>query len=153
MFDSLDAFEPIKDHFDCWTKNLEPYWKGPCKIRLHTFALGDEDKDVSLHTGPSSSGDTYVQDGGEHRAMMKTLDSFNLTDVNFLKIDCEGYEKFVILGGAETIQRDKPVIVVEQKPGKASQFGLDDTEAVALLKGWGAEIERVISGDYIMRWA
>ena len=43
----------------------------------------------------------------------KTLDSFNLTNVSLIKIDTEGYEKSVVVGARNTIEKHKPVIVAE----------------------------------------
>jgi len=37
---------------------------------------------------------------------MKTLDSFNLTNINFIKIDVEGHEKEVIEGSVKTIMEN-----------------------------------------------
>jgi hypothetical protein len=105
-----------------------------------------------LHSGPASSGDTYVREGGEHEAIMAPMDSLDLAQIDFLKIDCEGYELFVIQGGEQTIRRDKPCIVVEQKPGKGAQFGIGDQDAVALLQSWGATLRAKISGDFILSW-
>lgn len=150
-FAALDAFEPVAEHRDCFKLNVLTD-DAMALVTLHPFALGDHFDTVTLHTGEASSGDTYVQPGGEHTSPMQRLDQFHLMEVDFLKIDCEGYEKFVLLGGEQTIRRDKPVIIVEQKPGKATQFGLKDTEAVDLLIDWGAKLVSVISGDYIMRW-
>ena len=146
-FHNVTAFEPVPEHIECWFANVPGE-----NTTLHEYALGDHAGEVSLHTGPSSSGDTYVQDGGEHSADMRTLDSFNLESVDFLKIDVEGFEKFVLLGGEKTVRRDKPCIIVEQKPGKGKQFGLGDHDAVLLLKSWGAEVVKEISGDFILRW-
>jgi len=83
---------------------------------------------------------------------MRTLDSFNCGVVDFMKLDCEGYELFAIKGGEQTIKRDKPCIIVEQKPGKGKQFGLGDHDAVTLLREWGFEVVKEISGDFILRW-
>jgi len=147
-FRHVTAFEPVPEHIECWFANVPGE-----NTTLHEYALGDHAGEVSLHTaGPSSSGDTYVQDGGEHSADMRTLDSFNLESVDFLKIDVEGFEKFVLLGGEKTVRCDKPCVVVEQKPNKGKQFGLGDHDAVLLLKSWGAEVVKEISGDFIMRW-
>ena len=147
MFSRVTAFEPVPEHIECWFANVPGE-----NTLLHEYALGDHAGEVSLHTGPSSSGDTYVQDGGEHSADMRTLDSFNCGIVDFMKLDCEGYELFAIKGGEQTIKRDKPCIIVEQKPGKGKQFGLGDTDAVTLLREWGFEVVKEISGDFILRW-
>jgi hypothetical protein len=42
------------------------------------------------------------------------LDIFDFQDVDYIKIDVEGFEKKVLLGGARTIERWNPVIVIEQ---------------------------------------
>jgi FkbM family methyltransferase len=141
-FEHLTAFEPVAIHRQCFIKNVaEPY-------DLIPYALGAEPGTICLHTGESSSGDTYVQADGEHAAEIKTLDSFDFAALDFLKIDCEGYEYFILQGGEETIRRTKPVIIVEQKPKKGSKYGLTDTAAVDLLRGWGMRLEFVMSGDY-----
>lgn len=147
VFGKVSAFEPVPEHIECWFANVPGE-----NTHLHEYALGDHAGEVSLHTSPSSSGDTYVQQGGEHSADMRTLDSFRLEVIDFLKLDCEGYELFAIKGGEQTIRRDHPCIIVEQKPGKAKQFGLGDHDAVLLLKSWGAELVTEISGDFILRW-
>jgi hypothetical protein len=46
-------------------------------------------------------------------APMKTLDSFNLTNVGFVKIDVEGHEEAVLHGGRETLNREKPNLMIE----------------------------------------
>lgn len=42
-----------------------------------------------------------------------TLDSFNLKQCNFIKIDVEGMEEKVLKGGANTIREFKPIMLVE----------------------------------------
>jgi hypothetical protein len=44
---------------------------------------------------------------------MKTLDSFKLTNVGFVKIDVEGHEEAVLHGGLETLKREKPNLMIE----------------------------------------
>lgn len=45
---------------------------------------------------------------------MKTLDSFNLTNINFIKIDVEGHEKEILQGSVNTImENDYPKIFFE----------------------------------------
>jgi FkbM family methyltransferase len=42
-----------------------------------------------------------------------TLDSFNLTDIDLIKIDVEGHEDAVLAGATKTLERSHPILVVE----------------------------------------
>jgi FkbM family methyltransferase len=159
MFRTVHAFEPVPGHRNCFNRNIFKDSERATNVNLWPYALGNTAHSCTLHTGPSSSGDTYIKPGGEHQAEMKMLDSFGengielpLGDIDFIKIDCEGYELFVLEGGEELIRHHKPCIIVEQKPGKGRQFNLHDTAAVSLLESWGAYKVKEISGDYIMAW-
>ncbi|MHB1559261.1 MAG: FkbM family methyltransferase [Isosphaeraceae bacterium] len=41
------------------------------------------------------------------------LDSFDLNDVSFLKIDVEGHELELLAGASQTIRRNRPVVLIE----------------------------------------
>ena len=44
---------------------------------------------------------------------MRRLDDLALGDVGFVKIDVEGHELAVLRGAAETLQRNRPPLLVE----------------------------------------
>ena len=46
---------------------------------------------------------------------IKPLDSFEIQNVDFIKIDAEGYEPLVIKGALKTIEKYKPIILYERK--------------------------------------
>ena len=101
----------------------------------------------------TSSGNTYVDDKGQLATWAVTIDSYAISDVGFIKVDCEGYEYFVLLGARETIKRCKPVICVEQKRNFAKdRYGLNPTEAVTFLQEMGMTLKKEIVGDYILAW-
>jgi FkbM family methyltransferase len=141
-FAHVHCFEPVAEHRECFIRNVVAE-----NVTLHDVALGERDAKVSIHTSEGSSGDSWISGDGE--IPVKRLDDFCLDDVDFLKIDCEGSELFVLRGARETILRSKPCIVVEQKPGHAQRFGLGETEAVDYLRALGARLRRVMSGDFI----
>jgi FkbM family methyltransferase len=145
MFERVHAFEPVAAHRDCFVKNVID--AGGNAI-LHAVALGEKEGSVSIHTTNTSSGDSWVK--GEGDIPMITLDSLALGEVDFMKLDCEGFELFALRGAADTIERCKPVIIVEQKPGRAQKFGLPETEAVTFLQGMGYKVVKEMSGDYLM---
>lgn len=45
----------------------------------------------------------------------RTLDSYALKGVSFIKIDVEGHEEAVIEGAVETLRRERPVLLVESE--------------------------------------
>lgn len=145
-FQFLHAFEPVALHRECFEKNVA-LREG---VVLYPFALGEKAGMVEIHTADSSSGDSWVK--GEGDIPLERLDLFDLHDIDFIKLDCEGYELFALRGGEETLKRCRPVVCVEQKPGRAQKFGLQETEAVDYLKSLGAKLLAVMSGDYILGW-
>lgn len=143
-FRSVAAFEPVSVHRECFLMNM----KGLDNVTLHDCALGETPGNVSIRTEPTSSGDSRVD--GEGVIPLCTLDSFELKEVDLLKIDTEGFELFVLKGALETLVRCKPVICVEQKPGHARRFGLGDCDAVPFLKDLGYEVRKEMSGDFLL---
>lgn len=145
-FQFLHAFEPVALHRECFTRNVSMR----DGVLLYPVALGDKAGTVSIHTSNTSSGDSWVKGDGE--IPLVRLDDYDLPDVDFVKLDCEGFELFALRGGEAMLKRCKPVICVEQKPGRAQKFGLQETEAVDYLKSLGANLVSVMSGDYILQW-
>lgn len=152
QFDLVEAFEPREDLVGILCRNLDAFGVR-MKCQVHISALGNESREVSIRTTPNSSGDSFVWREGEQTAHMNRLDDMLLDrPVDFMKIDTEGYEVFVLQGGEQTIRRDRPVILVEQKPGHGARYKVDDIAAVTLLESWGARQEWVMGGDYLMTW-
>jgi FkbM family methyltransferase len=154
-FNAIEAFEPVGAFRGCFVKNLPPadFGGGGTLIALHSYALGAASGRVRMEVpalqGGLDTGGTHVAGAGN--VEMRTLDSFALQDVDFIKIDVEGYEDHVIDGGRETIARCRPCIIVEQKPHKLGpNFGIKGTPAVDLLKSMSYAVRREMGGDYIM---
>lgn len=142
-FENVRAFEPVAEHRACFEVNV-PF----DNVELHAIALGDKPGSVSMTTEMGSSGNTTVAGPGD--IPMMTLDSIGLSYVDFIKIDCEGYEENVLRGSERTIERWKPVIIVEQKRDMATRFGLKVLGAVEFLTDRGYKVAKEISGDYIL---
>ncbi len=149
----VTAFEPVPEHAQCFRANV------PDAI-LHEVAIGETSGDVGMVLKPpvSLKARVYtIEKGTVFKVPIRTLDSFALRDVDLIKIDCEGYELFVLRGGEQTIRREKPLMVVEQKPGNVSRYGQaaeyrQETEAVDLLKSWGAKVLHDMGGDWFLGW-
>lgn len=144
-FDALHAFEPLASHRACWTANV-PLRDG---VVLHPEALGAAAGFVRLFETVDNSGNTRINDIPGSVPMAR-LDDFAFPVVDFLKIDCEGYEAFVIEGAVETLQRCRPVVIVEQKRKCGTRYGRQDDAAVMLLKQLGAQQQWISGGDYLL---
>ena len=162
-FDELIAFEPVPLHADLFDLNMEGK-----SYELHRMALGNAPGTVGIEIPPDMTGNAHVavagaarHPGGKYSEIkhwpivenveIRTLDSFDLTDVDFIKIDVEGFELPVVQGAEETICRCKPHMVVEQK-GNESAYGGAKNEAAEFLYALGMKDLTIMAGDHIMGW-
>lgn len=81
------------------------------RVTFHQVALGKENGQID-HWGASTG--IVMTDKEKTTVDLRTLDSFNFTDVDYIKIDVEGDELAVLQGASDTLSRCRPLIVVEQ---------------------------------------
>jgi FkbM family methyltransferase len=146
-FRQLEAFEPSEKARACWQRNMidRP------NAYIHPHAVGDKAGLCSLvNKMATSSGGAQIVPGSDLTVV--TLDAVGLTDVDFIKLDCEGYEIFALEGARKTLEEFRPCVIVEQKPGMTERFGREALAAVKFLQGLGAQLRLEISGDYILSW-
>lgn len=116
------AFEPTPSIFKKLQRNTRKF----PNIKLFNAALGE--KNGTAHIVDLGGGGECNHIGDEGIPIeMKTIDSLGI-DMNFLKMDTEGYEAEILKGAAMTIKKNKPVIAMSayHKPD-------DKTELPALL--------------------
>ena len=164
-FNELIAFEPVAEHQACWRANMA----GVENARLECCALG-EHAGNRLH-GESAAGVirryghrpdcgaqlTPIRGAGEGRAGADADVSmtYELPVLDFLKLDCEGYEVFIVRGARKTLQRCKPCVMVEQKAGSRACAALRHRIArcgQCAERIWCERPRRGIKGDYILTW-
>lgn len=160
-FSLVTAFEPSPEAIECFCMNnpgtniwpdLEPDIFNGSRVHLHKCALGVEPGRLKLNTKLRSSGFTRADPEGDLDVEVRTLDSFNLPAVDFIKIDVEGFEHPVIKGAVETIQKYRPVVIIEQKPDNAERHGFKRFGALRLLEKMGAKVVAEISGDFVTQF-
>lgn len=146
MFDKVTAFEPMKEHAECFRLNCP-------SVTLNEVALGASEGSAEMATRGTVSLKARIRttEPVNSTVPLRTLDSYNLEQIDLLKIDCEGYELRVIEGAHKTIMLNRPVIVIEQKKPNVDRYGFG-LDAVRLLTDWGASIEFAKRGDYCLTW-
>jgi len=99
----------------------------PSNFEFNHIGLG-EDSYVT-HTDPKSG---IIQGEGEFAVEITTLDSYEFDNVDFIKIDVEGYEPKVLAGAEKTIKKHWPVMCVE--------INTDDNNSQEILESWGYKL-------------
>lgn len=105
------SFEPIAETYSILCKNVEI--NALKQVSLHNIALGQKKSSVSIkYFNADNYGNTSLQYGGDIECY--ALDELSIDEkIDFIKIDVEGFENEVLLGGVKLIKRDKPAIYVE----------------------------------------
>jgi FkbM family methyltransferase len=91
------------------------------KVTVQPCALGEKNTTVEILVRSGDGGGNGRALGDERddgcrkvKVEMRTLDSFTIENIGFIKMDVEGFEKHVLLGGVETLKRSNyPPIVFE----------------------------------------
>ena len=142
----------MEDHFDhiyCYDFRPEHikskvFFENIKNRNKFTYTVaGIGDKNETRYTTKANVG--RIKDRGGVPVKVRTLDSFDLPNVTFIKYDIEGYELKAVRGSEKTIKKYNPVIVVEQNKG--------DTDAKDLLESWGyvcKGIDAIFNQDYLM---
>ena len=84
-------------------KLLVPKLQGPTSVRKRAYA----------NLGASLSRKKVKGEHGIVQIEKRTLDSYALDNVGFIKIDVEGYEQTVLKGAKETLMHCRPTILIE----------------------------------------
>lgn len=146
VFDQVYAFEPVKIFVDCLKKNILK------NTKIFEVALGNEVSNIDMIITEENMGQTHVNFNtkGKGSIPMTMLDAYNFTDVDYIKVDCEGFEYPILMGAKNTIITNKPVIVVEQKPHPHFANQWKQTEAINYLISLGMKQVDRYNDDYIM---
>lgn len=116
------AFEPSPTTYALLERNVRK--SGLQNIILQNIGLGAESAECSLTFSASNRSGGFVSDNvqtsGGHiseRIIIRPLDemtkTLNITHLEFIKIDVEGFEGQVLRGAKQTLSAFKPIVVLE----------------------------------------
>jgi FkbM family methyltransferase len=142
-FEKVIAFEP-------WPENYEKLLKSIVDTRnvtIYGAALGNKNA-LGRLCGEGHS-KHYVVEDNVGAVQILTLDEFELHDLDFLKVDCEGADTLVLQGAEQTLKRCRPVVIVESMPKLEKRYGLPAGAPLAYLESLGAERMAEMWRDFI----
>lgn len=144
----VEAFEPLPEY----AGSIRAF--GSPRIRVHETALSSATGTRPLFFARAGAvidrgqGSLSATDRADQiEVPVRRLDEFAFADVSFIKIDVEGHELDVLKGGAETLRRYRPTLLVEIEQRHLS---IPMTEVFRYLadlgySGWFVESEQLVS--------
>ncbi len=131
-FETVYTFEADPVNFRCLCANAPAE-----NIFKVNAALGFQRGCVDLARDPANIGAHYVHRSGAIPVLQ--IDDLCLDACDLIYLDIEGFELKALHGGAETITRHRPVIVVEDK-GLSSRYGSPKGEIERWLQCFGYRV-------------
>ena len=135
------SYEPQKLIYEQQLKSIQV--NNISNIKLFNYGIGNTNESKNMRPIDYDSyvhiGDLSIGEGGES-IEVRTLDSLLPNGYDFIKIDVQGYEKYVLEGSLNIINNHKPIIIIEIECHQLNRFGYGCDELFNLIKGLDYEI-------------
>jgi len=138
-FERVYSFEPVKENFDVLKE---------INFCSYQIALGDKAGSGGMIPGENTGMWHLTKDINSMGTNIEMLDSYNLTEIDFIKIDVEGYELHVLEGAKVTVNKYKPAILLEEN-GLCDRYGVTREDIWSYMGAIGYSNVANWQGDYL----
>jgi FkbM family methyltransferase len=136
------SFEPFKKTFDVLNKNIE--LNNITNVKTFNIGLSDkkETKELKIsfdNNGLNTLGDNPLRFNTDDVTLIEVDTIDNLfydknIEVNYIKIDTEGFEYYILTGAKKTIEKYKPIIQLEWNKTNMNQSNVSEDMLNKLLE-------------------
>ena len=144
-FDVVECFEPTPLAIELWRRTVRD-----CRtqnVNLNTVALAETAGLTQIICHEKNGGHNHLShydknprarrenlNRATHDVQTVTLDSYAYSQVDFIKIDVEGYELYVLKGAEKTIAQNRPLLQLEIVANQCYKFNYHAEELIEYLR-------------------
>lgn len=142
------AYEPSQSMRECLVRNIALNHLN--NVHVNPYGLSNKKGRAAIKLecdyNPGSGFVSY--DGDGEKVDLTTLDDdlSIVHKIDFIKIDVEGHEKNVLIGGEKTICRSKPFMIIEINQKALERNNAKQSDIYSILKKWNYKVYIVKSG-------
>lgn len=160
-FNQVECYEPVVLAQQLWHNTVRD--NQVSNVVLHTQALGEYNGNTEIIIHKLNGGHNHLLHMDKNprargpitrtteAVAIRTLDSYGFTEVDFIKVDVEGYEYFVLQGAVNTIAANRPLIQLEIVANQCRKFNYKAETLINWLRSMNyrmcSKIEGWIDGE------
>jgi FkbM family methyltransferase len=146
-FATVECFEPTPLAQQLWENTVRD--NQVSNVTLYPVGVGEKSYTTEIITHWKNGGHNHLthydknpraDENRGHRVrvpvQVETLDSFNFQDVGFIKVDVEGYEKFVLEGAQQLVSQCRPTIQLEIVGNQCRKFNYKGEDMIDWIRSW-----------------
>jgi FkbM family methyltransferase len=154
------AFEPMNVFYNQLLENIK--LNSFTNIKTFHFGLSDRNGQVPIYLGQTGAGEheglgTIFQSSQRNRFIqnieLKVLDDLaneiKLDKIDFLKIDVEGAELMVLKGALRTIEKTRPVVMIEMNEDTYRAAGYSGDDIKRFFRSLNYSMNRIKKGGHL----
>lgn len=154
MFEFVHAFEANSELIEPCKANLE--YRNNKNFKLYNIALSNIEVNQKFAAPTRSTSAGWIETTDietEDRYITvnsKKLDSYNFKDIDFIKIDVDSHEGFLIAGSIDFFKNNNPVVAIEHKIFPVERQASSPNPLEILEKLNYKVVEKIDRHDYIL---